>query len=86
MGTAERVPAANELLIYSEDGICHLQAGCAVGRSECAAALHDAGIAVQSLACLLASDAQMADASLHEAASALGVPLRFARVTRMPTS
>jgi len=44
-------------------------------------ALHEAGVAVQSLACLLASDLQMADASLHEAASALGVPLRFAALT-----
>ncbi|MBS7680147.1 hypothetical protein, partial [Vibrio cholerae] len=38
-------------------------------------------MAVQSLACLLASDLQMADASLQEAASALGVPLRFAALT-----
>ncbi|PIB55704.1 precorrin-3B C(17)-methyltransferase [Pseudomonas sp. 2995-1] len=79
VGTAERVPAANELLIYPK----MVSVTCKPGADLAArvrGALHDAGIAVQSLACLLASDTQMAEASLHEAASALGVPLRFTRV------
>ena len=40
-------------------------------------ALHQAGIAEQSLACLLASEQSMAEVSLHEAAQALAVELRF---------
>ncbi|CAG8869454.1 hypothetical protein PS627_03527 [Pseudomonas fluorescens] len=41
-------------------------------------ALRDANIAEQSLACLLASETDMAQPALLEAASALGVALRFA--------
>src|SRR3546814_7258962 len=41
-------------------------------------ALAEAGLAVQSLACLLAADSDMARPELHAAASALNVPLRFA--------
>jgi cobalt-precorrin 5A hydrolase/precorrin-3B C17-methyltransferase len=40
--------------------------------------LHQANIALQSLACLLAADTEMADPTLREAARELGVPLRFA--------
>ena len=79
VGTAERVPAANELLIYPKTVSVTCKPGADLA-ARVRGALHDAGIAVQSLACLLASDTQMAEASLHEAASALGVPLRFTRV------
>ena len=79
VGTAERVPAANELLIYLKTVSVTCKPGADLA-ARVRGALHDAGIAVQSLACLLASDTQMAEASLHEAASALGVPLRFTRV------
>jgi len=79
VGTAERVPAANELLIYLKTVSVTCKPGADLA-ARVRAALHDAGIAVQSLACLLASDTQMAEASLHEAASALGVPLRFTSV------
>jgi len=41
-------------------------------------ALHEAGIAQQSLACLLAAEQAMAEPALQEAARVLGVPLRFA--------
>lgn len=40
-------------------------------------ALHEAGIAAQSLACLLAPDALMTDPLLHKAARHLNVPVRF---------
>ncbi|MEN5149556.1 precorrin-3B C(17)-methyltransferase [Pseudomonas orientalis] len=79
VGSAERVPAANELVIYPKT-VC---ATCKPGAHLAArvrTALHEAGIAVQSLACLLASDLQMAEASLHEAALELRVPLRFDKV------
>lgn len=42
------------------------------------AALQQAGIAEPSVACVLADERSMADSALHEAAQALGVPLRFA--------
>ncbi|WP_040265981.1 precorrin-3B C(17)-methyltransferase [Pseudomonas rhodesiae] len=79
VGSAERKAAANELLIYPKT-VC---VTCAPGphlAERVRSALGEAGIAVQSLACLLASQTQMADSSLHEAALALGVPLRFADV------
>ena len=41
-------------------------------------ALQRSGIALPSLACLLANERDMADPVLHEAAAALAVPLRFA--------
>ncbi|WP_347170222.1 precorrin-3B C(17)-methyltransferase [Pseudomonas salmasensis] len=79
VGSAERTPAANELLIYPQNVYITCRPGAQLAE-RVRTALHEAGVAVQSLACLLASDLQMADASLHEAASALGVPLRFAAV------
>lgn len=81
VGSAERVPAANELLIYPQTVCVTCKPGVDLAE-RVRAALHDAGIAVQSLACLLASDTQMADASLQQAALALGVPLRFAPVAQ----
>lgn len=77
VGCAEREPSANELLIYPRSvavAVTLIDAGLA---SRVRAALHDAGIAVQSLACLLAADAQMADPLLHQAAGELDVALRF---------
>ena len=80
VGSAERTPAANELLIYPQNVYATCRPGAQLAE-RVRSALQEAGVAVQSLACLLASDLQMADASLHEAASALGVPLRFAALT-----
>ncbi|KRP84711.1 precorrin-3B C(17)-methyltransferase [Pseudomonas lactis] len=80
VGSAERTPAANELLIYPQNVYVICRSGAQLAE-RVRTALQEAGVAVQSLACLLASDLQMADASLHEAASALGVPLRFAALT-----
>ncbi|MFC6300809.1 precorrin-3B C(17)-methyltransferase [Pseudomonas sp. CCM 7893] len=77
VGNRERVPAPNELLIYPKNVwvTCRPGAQLALRVRE---ALHDAGIAVQSLACLLANDQDMASPELHEASLDLGVPLRFA--------
>ena len=80
VGSAERTPAANELLIYPQNVYVTCRPGAQLAE-RVRTALQEAGVAVQALACLLASDLQMADASLHEAASALGVPLRFAALT-----
>ncbi|MBW1248602.1 precorrin-3B C(17)-methyltransferase [Pseudomonas tolaasii] len=81
IGSDAREPAANELLIYPKN-VC---VTCKPGEQlveRVRAALQQAGIALQSLACLLASDGQMAEASLHAAALELGVPLRFAQVAQ----
>ncbi|WP_411381327.1 precorrin-3B C(17)-methyltransferase [Pseudomonas sp. MPB26] len=76
VGSVKRVPAADELLIYPKTVCVACKPGAQLAE-RVRGALHDAGIAVQSLACLLASDTQMAEASLHQAALELGVPLRF---------
>lgn len=81
VGSAERVPAANELLIHPQNVCVTCKPGAHLAE-RVRAALHDAGIAVQSLACVLASDTQMAEPSLHEAALALNVPLLFSSVTQ----
>lgn len=81
VSSAERVPAANELLIYPQNVCVTCKPGAHLAE-RVRAALHDAGIAVQSLACVLASDTQMAEPSLHEAALALSVPLLFSSVTQ----
>ena len=81
VGSAERVPAANELLIYPKTVCVTCKPGVDLAL-RVRTALHEAGIAVQSLACLLASDTQMAEASLQQAAVELGVPLRFAQVAQ----
>ncbi|WP_426219496.1 precorrin-3B C(17)-methyltransferase [Pseudomonas sp. DWRC2-2] len=81
VGSNERTPAADELLIYPKNLSVTCNPGAQLAE-RVRTALHEAGIAVQSLACLLASDTQMAEASLHEAALVLGVPLRFASVTQ----
>lgn len=74
VGYAERKPSANELLIYPRNVLVALTAGTA---ETLRAALHDANIALQSLACLLADEREMANPALREAALELGVPLRF---------
>ncbi len=75
---AERAPAANELLIYPRNVVVTMDAGLVNVAKAVREALHQAKIAVQSLACLLAADTEMASSGLREAALELGVPLRFA--------
>jgi len=76
VGNAERTPVANELLIYPKSVWVTCKPGPQLAE-RIRAALQGKGLAVQSLACLLASESEMADSSLHEAAQELGVPLRF---------
>ncbi|WP_458723201.1 precorrin-3B C(17)-methyltransferase [Pseudomonas brenneri] len=83
IGSAERVPADNELLIYPKNTwvACRPGAGLAARVRQ---ALQQDGIAVQSLACLLGDDADMTCGELHEAALELGVPLRFTALAAGP--
>ncbi|MET1068717.1 MAG: precorrin-3B C(17)-methyltransferase [Pseudomonas prosekii] len=74
VGHAARQADANELLIYPRNVLVALTTGSA---HAIRAALHQANIAVQSLACLLADERDMANPTLREAALELGVPLRF---------
>jgi cobalt-precorrin 5A hydrolase/precorrin-3B C17-methyltransferase len=77
VGHAERAPAANELLIYPRNVLVAVGTGVADLPSAIREALHQAKIALQSVACLLAADSEMSSAALREAALELGVPLRF---------
>jgi cobalt-precorrin 5A hydrolase/precorrin-3B C17-methyltransferase len=81
VGHAERAPAANELMIYPRNVLVAVSAEVAALSGAVRSALHQANIAVQSVACLLASDLHMANSALREAALELGVPLRFASVS-----
>jgi cobalt-precorrin 5A hydrolase/precorrin-3B C17-methyltransferase len=81
VGHAERAPAANELMIYPRNVLVAVSAEVADLPGAIRSALHQAKIAVQSVACLLASDLNMASTALREAALELGVPLRFASVS-----
>lgn len=74
VGHAERQPSADELLIYPRNVVVAVTAGTA---DAIRIALHEANIARQSLACLLADESDMANPALREAALELGVPLRF---------
>ena len=75
IGSAEREPAADELLIYPRNVLVKVAAE--VSPEAIREALHDAKLAWQSLACIVADDTLMASASLRETALELAVPLRF---------
>ncbi|KJZ64988.1 precorrin-3B C(17)-methyltransferase [Pseudomonas fluorescens] len=81
VGHAERTPAANELRIYPRNVLVAVSGEVTGLPGAIRTALHQAKIAVQSVACLLASDLHMANTTLREAALELGVPLRFASVS-----
>ena len=81
VGSAERAPAANELLIYPRSVLVAVTARVPELASAVRDALRGANIARQSLACLLAVDSEMASPALREAAVELGVPLRFVAST-----
>ncbi|KAA0982425.1 precorrin-3B C(17)-methyltransferase [Pseudomonas sp. ANT_J28] len=81
VGHAERAPAANELMIYPRNVLVAVSNEVTGLPGAIRATLHQAKIAVQSVACLLASDLNMASTALREAALELGVPLRFASVS-----
>lgn len=77
VGHVERAPVATELLIYPRNVLVAVSAGVVNVPASIREALHQANIAVQSVALLLAADRDMADPALREAAFELGVPLRF---------
>ncbi|KAA5845175.1 precorrin-3B C(17)-methyltransferase [Pseudomonas chlororaphis] len=77
VGSAECEPSANELLIYPRSVLIACNGNIA-GADALREALHQKQIAVQSVACLLAADSDMASPILRQAAADLGVPLRFA--------
>jgi len=77
VSSAGREPADNELRIYPKSVAALVGVEVADLHDAVAQALSRANIAVQSLACLLASDQQMGNPQLHDAALALGVALRF---------
>ena len=78
VGSDARQPSANELLIHPRNVLVAVNAAQPELAEAVRAALQDSRIALPSLACLLADERDMADVALHEAAAALGVPLRFA--------
>ncbi|WP_109514148.1 precorrin-3B C(17)-methyltransferase [Pseudomonas ovata] len=77
VGHAERAPAADELLIYPRNVLVEVGQVTDDLAVRVRTALHQDGIAAQSLACLLADISSMADARLHQAAADLQVPVRF---------
>jgi cobalt-precorrin 5A hydrolase/precorrin-3B C17-methyltransferase len=77
VGSAAREASASELMIYPRSVAVAVSAETADLADAVRSALQQAKIAVQSLACLLASETQMASPLLREAALELGVPLRF---------
>lgn len=77
VGSAERDARADELLIYPRSVAVAVNDATADLANAVRRVLQQAKIAVQSLACLLAADDEMASANLREAALALSVPLRF---------
>jgi cobalt-precorrin 5A hydrolase/precorrin-3B C17-methyltransferase len=78
VGHTERQPANNELLIYPRNVVVAVSSSTASLPVAIRNALHQAKIALQSVACLLAADTEVANPILREAALELGVPLRFA--------
>jgi cobalt-precorrin 5A hydrolase/precorrin-3B C17-methyltransferase len=77
VGHAPRMPSADELLIYPRNVLVAVAVGVADLSGAIRQALHQARVAVQSVACLLAADTEMASTTLRETALELGVPLRF---------
>ncbi|MFG0529911.1 precorrin-3B C(17)-methyltransferase [Pseudomonas sp. yb_2] len=75
VGHQARPANRDELLIHPRQVVVGVAGG---NLRSIRAALQQAGIAEPSVACVLADERTMADSALHEAAQALGVPLRFA--------
>ncbi|MCK1793305.1 precorrin-3B C(17)-methyltransferase [Pseudomonas violetae] len=77
VASTEREPSANELLIYPKSVLVLVTEEVEGLADAIRKHLHSAKIAVQSLACLLAHEKQMASQALRDAAVELNVPLRF---------
>ncbi|WP_028695560.1 precorrin-3B C(17)-methyltransferase [Pseudomonas cremoricolorata] len=78
VGWQARPASRDTLSIHSRCVLVAVRSGLVDLPAQVRQALHAAGSAEQALGCLLAGDTDMADATLHEAARVLGVPLRFA--------
>ncbi|UQS12623.1 precorrin-3B C(17)-methyltransferase [Pseudomonas sp. HS6] len=77
VGSDARVASASELLIYPRSVAVVVGSEVADLSGFIRNALLQSGVAIQSLACLVAADVQMASPALREAALELAVPLRF---------
>lgn len=77
VGPHSRAAHADELLIYPQQVAALIEHASPELLSELQQALHASGLAEQSLACLLAAPALMANAELHATAAQLKLPLRF---------
>ena len=77
VGHAEPEPADNELLIYPSNVVVAIDASTPDLPEAIRGALHRCAIALQSVACLLAADSEMANPTLRSAALELNLPLRF---------
>ena len=75
VGHLARPASRDELLIHPRSVVVGVAGG---ALHTIRAALQQAGIAEPAVACVLAGEHAMADTTLHEAAQALGVALRFA--------
>lgn len=84
VGNSEREPSANELLIYPRTVM--LKVGREVSAQTLRDALHEAKLAWQSLACVVADDTLMASSGLRDAVNQLGVPLRFVSASEPHTA
>ncbi|WP_460417095.1 precorrin-3B C(17)-methyltransferase [Pseudomonas sp. microsymbiont 2] len=78
VGSALRPASRDELVIHARCVVVAVTAGCADLVQQVREELLQANIAEPALACLLASETEMAEPALHEAAQALNVALRFA--------
>lgn len=81
VGHAEREASAHELLIYPRSVAVVVSGEVTDLPGTVRAALQQASVALQSLACLVAADTLMASTALREAALELGVALRFVAAT-----
>ncbi|WPP00480.1 precorrin-3B C(17)-methyltransferase [Pseudomonas sp. HR96] len=78
VGSQARQASADELLIHPRSVLVAVSAATPALAERVHQALQAADVALPALACLLASEDDMAQPALREAALALGVPLRFA--------
>lgn len=77
VGSGVRAARSDELLIYPRSVAVAVSAAVDDVANAVRASLQQAKVALQSLACLVAADSEIASANLREAALELGVPLRF---------
>ncbi|MFP3516040.1 precorrin-3B C(17)-methyltransferase [Pseudomonas sp. SIMBA_077] len=84
VGNSEREPSADELLIYPRTVMLKVEHE--VSAQTLRDALHEAKLAWQSLACVVADDMLMASSRLRDAVNELGVSLRFVSASEPNTA